>query len=217
MASPHELFRRIIRDLNISAQRDLDSLWRSVSGDPAALAEILADVVQTYGDASASVAADWFDQLRVDEGVGGTYTAFVPEPANPGTSQLVGWATAKATSEDSFRSLIAGGIQRRIANYSRDVLTHNSVRDPRARGWIRTGTPECDFCAMLISRSDLYTSESTADFAAHDDCDCSVAPAWNPAQIKKVRDEFVPSARARSEETRAADNARVRAWIEANL
>lgn len=214
--SPYEEFRRLIRDLNLQAQRDLQIIWQSVGGDPAALAEVLAEVVQTYGSASASVAADWYDQLRVNEGVRPGFTAVIPDPASPGTTQLVEWALAKATTEDTFRSMITGGVQRRITNYSRDVITTSSVQDPRARGWMRTGTGECGFCAMLVSRGAVYT-KSTVDFASHDHCKCSAAPAWSPEQTQAVKAEFVPSARRRSEDTKQSDRDRAKAWINANL
>lgn len=214
--NPYELFRRMIRDLNLSAQRDLESVWRSTSGDPSALAEILAEVVQTYGDASAAIAADWYDALRVNSGVRPGFSAVIPEPAAPGTSQMVQWAAATAADEDTFKSLIAGGLQRRITNYSRNVITESSVRDPRARGWMRTGRGECGFCAMLIGRGSVYTKASV-NFRSHDHCNCGAAPAWSPDNVQAITKEFVPSARRRSAETREADNARARAWIAENL
>lgn len=214
--TPYEQLRRLIRDLNLSAQRDLEAVFRSAGGDAAALAEVLAEVVQTYGSAAASVTADWFDELRVSEGIRPGFTAVIPEPRDPGTSALVNWALSSGTSEDAIASLIVGGIQRRITNYSRNVLTTSSVRDPRARGWMRTGAGECGFCAMLVSRGAVYTKASV-DFASHDHCKCSVAPAWNQAQTNAVRDEFVPSAKRRSEDAKQADADRARAWIAANL
>ncbi len=214
--TPYEQFRRIIRDLNLDAQRDLQAIWRSVGGDPAALAEILAELVQTYGEAAAALSADWYDELRADTGVRAGFTAVVPEPREPGTSALVRWAAAEATTENAFRSLIAGGIQKRITNYSRNVITTSSVQDPRASGWMRIGSGECGFCAMLISRGAVY-SKSTVDFASHDHCKCGAAPSWSPSQTTAVKDEFVPSARRRSDETKAADAARAKRWIERNL
>lgn len=214
--TPYEQFRRIIRDLNRDAQRDLQAIWRSVGGDPAALAEVLAEVVQTYGSAAAAVSADWYDELRAHTGVRPGFKATAPEPRDPGARILIDWAAAKATTEESFQTLIAGGVQKRITNYSRDVITTSSARDPRARGWMRIGAGECGFCAMLVGRGAVYT-KATADFASHDHCKCGAAPAWSPQQITGVRDEFVPSARRRADETKAVDAARVRAWIAANL
>lgn len=214
--SPYQQFLRLIRDLNIEAQRDLDTLWRSVGGDPVALGEVLAELVQSYGDAAAAAAATWYDEVRTDAGVTPGFQAVLPEPREPGTYALVGWAADQANSADSFRSLIGGGVQRRITNYSREVLTTSSVRDPRARGWMRVGAGACDFCAMLISRGAVYTKESVR-FASHDSCHCGVAPAWSSGQVASVRSEFVPSSRRRSEAASEADRARVRAWISANL
>lgn len=214
--TPYEIFRRAIRDLNIQAQRDLEAVWRSSGGEPAVLAEILAEVVQTYGTTAAAVAAEWYDDLRADTGVRPGFSAVIPAPAEPGTTALVEWAAAKAASEESLKSLIAGGLQKRITNYSRDVVTTSSIRDPRARGWMRIGSGGCDFCAMLIGRGAVYT-KATVDFSSHDHCNCSAAPSWNPAQTRAVHDEFVPSARRRSAEVKAADAERVRQWIDANL
>lgn len=212
--TPYEQFRRILRDLNLDAQRDLQVLW--VGGDSAALAEVLSELVQTYGSAAGALSADWYDELRADVGVRPGFTAVVPEPREPGTRVLLEWAAAQATSEDSFRSLVSGGIQRRITNYSRDVITTSAVRDPRARGWMRTGRGECGFCAMLVSRGAVY-SKATVDFASHDHCKCGAAPAWSPQQITAVKDEFVPSARRRADETKSADVERAKRWIAANL
>lgn len=214
--TPYEIFRRAIRDLNIQAQRDLEAVWRSSGGDPVALAEILADVVQTYGTTAAAVAAEWYNDLRADTGVRPGFSAVIPEPVEPGTTALVEWAAAKAASEESLKSLIAGGLQKRITNYSRDVVTTSSIRDPRARGWMRIGTPECDWCAVLIGRGAVY-SEKSVQFKTHDYCDCDAAPGWLPGQIKEITNAFVPSARRRTAEMKQADVDRMNAWIRRNV
>lgn len=214
--NPYELLRRLIRDLNVQAQRDMQVLFRDLGGDRAALAEVLAEIVESYGQAAASVTADWYDELRVDTGVRPGFAAVVPEPKTSGTAALVNWADVQATTEDAVQALIVGGVQRRITNYSRDVLTVSSVRDPRARGWMRVGSGECGFCAMLVSRGAVYT-KSSVSFASHDNCHCSAAPAWSPHQTREVSDLFVPSARRRADGIKDVDAARARAWIAANL
>lgn len=214
--TPYEEFRRLIRDLNLDVQRELQAIWRSSNGDPAAIAELLGELVQEYGSAAAAAAADWYDELRADEGVRAGFLASVPEPPEPGTSALVHWALGEANSEAAFQTLVAGGIQKRIANYSRDTVTLNTAADPRSRGWMRIGSGGCDFCAMLIGRGAVYT-KATADFASHDHCDCSAAPVWNQKQVRSVQSQFVPSARRRSDETKEADRDRVKAWIADNL
>ncbi|MGY2019391.1 VG15 protein [Nocardia gipuzkoensis] len=215
--TPYEEFRRAIRDLIVLAESDIRELWRLVQeSGPDALYELLPDVVDTYGSAAQSLAADYYDNLRETEGVPGRFAPIVEPPVTTGTSALIGWATAEATSPETFQELVLGGVQRRIVNQSRDVVTRTAIADPRARGWMRIGSGKCDFCTMLISRGAVYT-ERTADFAAHDHCGCNAAPAFNPEQIRSVKSEFVASARRRSEETQAADNERVREWVAANL
>lgn len=212
--NPYQQFLRLIRNLNLEAQRDTDFLFRTLRGSE--LADALADLVQTYGSAAAAVSADWYDELRADTGVRPGFSAVIPEPKEPGTGILVDWALNAANTDESFHSLVKGGIERRITNYSRNTVTTSAVRDPRSRGWMRVGNPECGFCAMLISRGAVYTKESI-QFRTHDWCNCGAAPAWSPDQVNEIRREFVPSARRRSEETKAEDVARAKEWIAENL
>ena len=138
------------------------------------------------------------------------------EHAHLGTDALVKWALATAADGETFQSLIAGGVTKRISNGARDVVTRSSLADPSAKGWMRTGAGNCDFCAMLIGRGAVY-SEASVDFASHDHCNCGAAPAFNPSQIKAVKSEFVPSARRKSEVVRERDRARVADWIDSHL
>jgi hypothetical protein len=219
--SRYEEFRRAVRDLGIVAKGDLDVLWRSVRDKrdaKQALFDLLPELTQTYSLAAGSLAADFYDQLRDELAVSGTFRAIVPDPKDLGTEALVKWALSEAQDSASFQALIEGGFQKRISNGARSVVMTSSYADPHARGWMRIGgAGECDFCAMLVSRGAVYRTEATADFAPHDHCNCGAAPAWDPQQIKAVRSEYVPSARRRSDQQRATDNARVRAWISDNL
>lgn len=177
MATPAEL-RRAIADLTSLAQGDLNALWQRVStaaGAHEALSDVLPDLIATYGEAAAAIAADWYDDLREEASAAGRFMSIPAEIADPGAAALIGWATTQATDMDALRTLIAGGTQRRIANFSRLTITGSSIADPGARGWKRIGAGECDFCRMLLGRGAVY-SEATADFQAHDHCNCQAAP-----------------------------------------
>ena len=70
MPSPDEL-RRLIDELTNLANADLTALWGQV-GTAAVGAELLADIlpelIDVYGSAAATVAADWYDEYRrIDE------------------------------------------------------------------------------------------------------------------------------------------------------
>jgi hypothetical protein len=217
--SKYEEFRRAVRDLGLVANGDLDILWRSVRNArdaKEALMELLPDVVGTYSLAAGSLAADYYDELRAAAEAKGHFQPIIPESGDTNTQSLVAWALQEAQDDSTFQSLIVGGVQKRIANGARHVVTQSSLSDPAANGWMRIGSGECDFCAMLVSRGAVY-GEGSADFAAHDHCNCSAAPAFDPTQVKAVKAEYVPSARRRSEATRTADNARVRDWIANNM
>lgn len=210
MATPDEL-RRAVADLTRLADRDLAALFRQAGGARSkelsdALMDILPALVDAYGSAAAAVAADWYDELRAEVGATGRFTAVPAAVPDAGASSLIGWAMGRSMDDSTFQTLIAGGLQRRIANASRQTVTASSIADPGATGWQRIGSGACAFCAMLIGRGSVYT-EAGADFASHDHCNCSAIPAFDgrPRPVKP----FTPSARNITD----ADRARVRAYL----
>lgn len=203
-----------VQELYGYARRDLDALWRQVETAAAAevaLHDILPALIGTYGAAAAVLAANWYDDLREKTGVKGRFTAVPADIRDTGAHALVGWALTEAQDYGTFQTLIEGGVQRRIANFSRSTVVGSSLADPKAEGWQRTGSGRCAFCAMLIARGAVYRSESTADFSAHDHCHCSAVPAWGGQPIP-VR-PYTPTNRNITD----ADRARVKAWIAKNL
>lgn len=179
MPSPTQL-RSDVALLAREASGDLSALWREVETALAvedALRDVLPTLIETYGVAAAAVAADWYDETRDEAAARGRFAAIPADIPEVGAQALVGWALDEATDYAAFRTLVEGGTQRRIANFSRLTVSRSSVADPAARGWKRVGVGECDFCRMLIGRGAVYTEE-TADFQSHDHCNCSPAPAW---------------------------------------
>lgn len=175
MATPTQL-RSQIRGLTRLAQADLDGLLRR-SVSESSLTASLGPLVATYGAAAATVAADWYDDFRNTEGAVGRFRAIPADIPDSGEKALVGWAFSEASDEAAFKVLIAGGVQRRIVNFSRLTVMGSSLEDPQARGWERVGVGECDFCQVLIGRGAVY-SEATADFESHDHCHCAAVPAF---------------------------------------
>lgn len=203
-----------VTGLVVLARRDLHALWQQVS-DAAqaqtALHDILPALIDTYGAAAATLAADWYDEARAKADIAGRFTAIPADITETGVHALVGWATQTASDFTAFQSLIEGGTQRRIANFSRGTVMGSAVQDPKARGWQRVGDGECAFCAEIIARGNVYQSEDTATFGAHDHCMCSAVPAWGgrPVPVKP----YTPSLKFRSDEARAAQNKRTREWL----
>jgi hypothetical protein len=172
--------RQAIADLNELAAHDIRRLLGDLTNTKnvqAALHDILPVLIQTYGSAAASLAADWYDDFRAQAEAAKRFAAVPAEIKDVGAHALVGWAAAEATDDAAFGVLLLGGVQRRIANFDRLTITGSSVADPSARGWMRVGVGECDFCQDLLDRGAVY-SEATADFEAHDNCRCSAVPEF---------------------------------------
>jgi hypothetical protein len=159
---------------------ELDGFWKGMSLASAAtmLNDVLPGLIDEYGAAAATLAADWYNELRAQREVKRRFEAVPADIANTGVGALVGWAADTATDDAAFTALILGGAQRRVSNFSRLTVTTSSVADPGARGWRRVGDgSSCDFCSMLLGRGAVYT-EATADFASHDHCHCQAEPEF---------------------------------------
>lgn len=184
MPTPSQL-RNTIGDLSTLAARDLRSLWRQVTTATeagVALADVLPKLLDIYGTAASTVAADWYDELRDELEVKRRFAAIPAELGDPGGDVLARWGVGPLFSDEpdwaSARTLIEGGLQRRIANAARDTIVESSIADPSAQGWQRSASGGCAFCQMLGSRGVVY-SESSADFASHDHCQCVAVPAFD--------------------------------------
>lgn len=193
------------------AENDLSALWRLVAGGAnagEALRDLLPAIVTEYGQVGAALAAEWYDEQRAKAEVRGRFTAIPVEAEDRGAQALIGWALERATDDASLKQLVLGGVQRRVADHIRYTVTGNSVQDRAATGWQRTGNGGCTsgFCDMLIARGAIYT-EATADFAAHDWCECEAVPAWG-GQPRPVK-PYTPTLRDVSD----ADRARLREWL----
>lgn len=177
--------RRDVAELARLAQGDLRVAFRSFDTANAArdgLRDLLPQLVAIYGDAAATLAADWYEDLRDKAEARRRFTPVLAALPNRGrTDALARWGVEPlyAAEPDFATTLvkIAGGLQRIIANADRQTVQASSIADREARGWARAGVGECEFCQMLIGRGAVYT-EASADFESHDRCGCIAVPAF---------------------------------------
>lgn len=208
------------RDLADLALADLRAFWTGLDLADAyavrrAVEAYLPDLVQTYGEIGASLAADFYEELRDASGeVSRLYRATMPDNVVkiPQAQASSRWALGSIFSEDpnpaaAFTNL--SGVARRLVLVApRDTVRENVRLDPEAVGWRRVGDGEtCDFCRMLIGRGEVYSAE-TARFGAHDDCGCLASPAWGPGEPIKV-EQYVATKRNLTD----ADRARVKDFL----
>lgn len=212
MATPAEL-RSAIHSLSTLAAADLRSVWSKVNtADQAqeALLNVLPDLTLSYRLASASVAADWYDDLRDHHRIRRKFTALVPDIDDGGADILARWGVGPLYSAQPdwsrAKALVSGGLQLRIANAARDTVRESAIEDPEARGWQRETSGGCEFCEMLAGRGIVY-DEASADFASHTNCNCIAVPAFEGRE-KPVK-AYTPSPRNITD----ADRTRVREYI----
>ena len=162
------------------ANADLTRLWRLVADGASAevaLRDLLPAIVREYGEAGAALAADWYDDQREKAGARGRFGAIPLDADDRGAQALIGSALAQARDDETLKTLILGGVQRRIADHLRLTVANSAVADPAAQGWVRVGTGgSCDWCDQYLD-GEIRTVEGY-DFDAHDNCNCTVAPAF---------------------------------------
>lgn len=180
------------------ARRDLDRFWAQFAGRSPelfrdALLEFVPELVRTYGDVAATVAAEWYEETRAAQ-------------VGPGFRAVVGGAVDDAAVQGSVRyaagslftdnpaaglALLSGALQRFVLYSSRDTVARNVARDPSnpRYGRVPSGTHTCAFCSLMASRGFVYyTRRSAGDLGRgvgddyHDDCDCHVVAEWDADQ-----------------------------------
>lgn len=208
--------RNGVAALSTLASQQLGGLWRElVTAAQAreALADVLPGLLATYGAAAATLAADWYDELRAEADMTAQFTAIVADLDDLGGTTLARWGIEPLYDREPdwrrARTLIDGGVQLRIAKAARQTVMDSTAADPQALGWQRIGNGDCPFCELLIARGAVYT-ESTAQFAAHDHCQCEAMPAFGgrPLPVKA----YTPTTRTITD----ADRARAREYLNEN-
>lgn len=188
MASRAELVQLRAANKNITTlvHRDLARFWGTLDlAKPQAardaLLEFVPGLVSQYGDIAATVSADFYDSLRLSDGIRGKFSAIMASGAtDEQVTQSVRYGAGHLFTDtpDKMAEFLDGSVSRLVMQAGRDTISRSSIADPRARGWQRVGSgTSCEFCSMLIDRGAVY-SEATASFETHDHCNCSAEPIW---------------------------------------
>lgn len=180
--SQAEAHRRDLAELVRLAQTDLRVVFDRNTDPEAArddLLVVMPRLIAVYGSAAATLAADWYDDLRDAEGFrGARFTAAPAELPDEGRAEtLVRWGVGglfAATSDwASAFNQTAGGMQRVIADADRQTITQASTEDNRSPGWEWSSTGAgCGFCI------DMAGERTGSEFNSHDACHCIAAPRF---------------------------------------
>ena len=165
------------------AQREIDRVWLGIASlspvqAKALMAELAVDLVDQFGPLGATLAADFYEEHRLDAGVTSRHSIIVADP--PAVTKVTGSAAWSAQplfdgEPIAARTRYLGAIQRHVQQAGRDTLFDNGKRDRARPRWARRPDSDpCKFCNMLASRGAVYlTAESAGEFNDwHDDCNC---------------------------------------------
>lgn len=195
--------RQVQRGLSRLLVRDVRKLRRLII--PSRLQETVPDwieavraVVGEYGTASASAAADFYEAERVAALVTGRFTVpLLNPPPDEKVDNGLRWATKdlwprdpddpkttdaqRAPLEDRLEAAekkAEGVVQKLVTDQGRGTVQAAVRQDRAAVGYARAAAlGACAFCRLLASRGMVY-KQDTADFRAHDGCNCGVIPVF---------------------------------------
>lgn len=192
MTSQADLDRYVAsqRGVRRLALRDLAAWWSTIehlspAEQKAAAEEFLPLLARTYGEVSATAAADFYEQSRASSGVAGLFAAQIaPSSAAAQARAATGWAVQPLFSGDPAAALtrMAKVADAAALQHGRDTLIANGERDPKRPRWARVPSGKtCAWCLMLASRGPVYRSAASAGGAVkfHDDCDCQPVMSWD--------------------------------------
>ena len=155
-----------------------------------ALFEFVPALVSEYGDVAASVAADWYDELRASEGVPGSFRApLAPLVPAEQVSARLGFATrAGGPLWLGDSATLTGFLSMMTNEYAlqpgRDTVMQAAHSEKAA--YARVPEPSaCKFCLMLASRGFVY-SKATAGGSKkfHGKCRCNAMPVWDETRAR---------------------------------
>lgn len=177
-------------DLYIAAQngavrlavRDLRKFWGRIDhldalGKRKALEDYWPLLVGRYGEVTATLAADRFEELT-----GASAVLADPLPGARVNARMR-WAVTPlfgGSGDAAAIGLLAQLADELIKQPGRDTMLDSARRHGVKVARVPTGAETCAWCLMLASRGWAYASKDTALAANHGDCDCRIAIEGEP-------------------------------------
>lgn len=143
-----------------------------------ALLEFTPVLTQQYGDVAATLAADWYEEMRGASGAAGQFSASLaaPVPAAAVESQ-VRYAAGHLwtpTPELALAPLLTA-VDKYVKQPGRDTIARNATHEGVRWARVPSGKKPCSWCLILASRDAVYLSRESAGGGGdsyHGDCNC---------------------------------------------
>lgn len=138
-----------------------------------AMIDIAEAIVNKYGDASSTLAAEFYD--RIGQLAGRTLPPAIP--ADPATTEEIAKAVV-GTAKSGNPDIVSGAVGRLVKMQGVDTTMRNAIRDGAEWAWIPRGDT-CAFCIALASRGWQEASKKALKGGhaehIHANCDCTYA------------------------------------------
>jgi hypothetical protein len=178
-----EQFRLANSALSDKVRAALESFFLSLNlSKPEAARDALMEFVPTltdqYGAVAATLAADWYEELRAASGAVGRFrTATAPSvPAGAVEAKLRYLAGHLWTPEPgAMLGPLLTAADKYVKQPGRDTVASNARREGVRWARVPTGAKTCSWCLVLASRDAVYSSKSAAGgdgHKYHGACDC---------------------------------------------
>jgi hypothetical protein len=164
-----------------------------------ALFDFVPALIAEYGDIAASVAADWYDEMRSAEGVPGSFRApLAPLVPDEQVNARLGFATRAGgplwLGDSATLTAFVGMMANEYAlQPGRDTVIQAARKEKIA--YARVPEPgACKFCLMLASRGFVYSKDTAGESRKfHGKCRCNIMPSWDETRAR-VEYGFDPDA-----------------------
>lgn len=170
------------------ALKDLSAVWAQiVTEDPNVLRDrlivVMGELVAKWGEVAATVAADYYEQLR-EQSIGGIYQADLAATVKaPRIDAATRWALGpvfQRTPDPTDALSRAGQVVDRMSIEQGNRTIYQNVRaDPAKPRFARVPHGStCAWCLILASRGAVYRTDESAAHS-HAKCDCRPTPFWD--------------------------------------
>ncbi|KOT94481.1 hypothetical protein ADK70_12425 [Streptomyces rimosus subsp. pseudoverticillatus] len=194
-AAQRGLTRLLVRDMRRLRRIIVPSRLQATMPD---WIEAVRALVGQYGQASQSLAADYYEAQRIAARVTGRFTVpLLDPPPDEQVDASLRWTTKDLwprepddpKTTDAQREPLETRLeqaekkaeavaQKLVVDQGRDAVREAVRRDPQATAWARAAAlGACAFCKLLATRGAVY-KQDTADFRSHDNCHCGVVPVF---------------------------------------
>ena len=178
-----EEYRLANEELSRLVKRDMSAFFGSLNLNRPeaarnALLEFLPMLTAQYGDVAASLAAEFYEEMRAAAGARGAFTALgavsVPAGAVEAKVRFLAAHLWTPSPHDMLGGLLVAA-DKYAKQPGRDTIASNAKREGVRWARVPTGSKTCSWCLTLASRDAVYRSKSSAGgdgHRYHGDCNC---------------------------------------------